>query len=413
MRLWLVLLLACASAGAAWPRIPACGIDPSGSLPEISPDPPANSSLLQVLLVTRHGDRTISSTLPPTTCWLNDQATYDCSLTVTEVPSTTHSSSVPAPRLYRKNYLPSREIYPGNCMTGQLTSIGYAQHVLNGKALRKTYVDSFKFLPSSFDPALFFLRSDDVQRTTQSLEALMLGFFPPSAGNATQVLDFYTMDLTLDTMSPTNANLCPFQNNVTLAQPLSPGWQSHFAAVTLPLYTELAQLTGLPLASIQASHLLDCMRVHVCHGLALPAWFNLSLYDAVANETLWQYHYTYTFPNATVAARVGIGHLWADLLAQMRPSAGAAAKRFVYFSGHDTTIYSLLTALDAFADLPWPPYASLLLFELWQPNGTTDINVRIIFNGEVLAVLPFGELAALIKPILPGDICTTGVPLGQ
>ena len=53
----------------------------------------------------------------------------------------------------------SDEILNGSCSVGQLTSLGYKQHLLNGKALKDAYVNS-GFLKPTLDPSEVFIRSD-------------------------------------------------------------------------------------------------------------------------------------------------------------------------------------------------------------------------------------------------------------
>jgi hypothetical protein len=95
-----------------------------------------------------------------------------------------------------------REIYLGNCMTGQLTSKGFAQQQQNGAMYRRVYSPSggnAAWLPRSFltaGPAAAFLRADDYARTIQSAEALASSLFPPnSSSSSTQLLNMHTMDL--------------------------------------------------------------------------------------------------------------------------------------------------------------------------------------------------------------------------
>lgn len=47
----------------------------------------------------------------------------------------------------------------GNCSVGQLTTIGFSQHQMNGGSLRKAYVGS-GFLSSVISPSEIYLRSD-------------------------------------------------------------------------------------------------------------------------------------------------------------------------------------------------------------------------------------------------------------
>ena len=51
------------------------------------------------------------------------------------------------------------EMLPGNCSVGQLTTIGFNQHIQNGASLRKAYVDT-GFIPANFDGDEIYLRSD-------------------------------------------------------------------------------------------------------------------------------------------------------------------------------------------------------------------------------------------------------------
>ena len=68
------------------------------------------------------------------------------------------------------------------------------------------------------------------------------------------------------------------------------------------------------------------------------------------------------------------------------------------FSGHDTVIAPVLAALGLYEGelCVWPPYASRIVFELWQKKGRSkdldgagsgsdhSLSVRVIFNGQDL-----------------------------
>lgn len=101
----------------------------------------------------------------------------------------------------------------GNCSVGQLTSIGYSQHLANGKSLNMAYVKT-GFLKSSLDPSEVYIRSDsknpellmyyillivDEPRTLQSAQSITLGMFPPDKGSSlTQFVPLYTRDRMYD-----------------------------------------------------------------------------------------------------------------------------------------------------------------------------------------------------------------------
>lgn len=81
-----------------------------------------------------------------------------------------------------------------------------------------------------------------------------------------------------------------------------------------------------------------------------------------------------------------------------------SGEKLSVFSGHDTVIAPVLAALGLYEDelCVWPPYASRIVFELWQRKGQTkskskdldgagsgsdpslSLSVRVIFNGQDL-----------------------------
>ena len=56
-------------------------------------------------------------------------------------------------------FMPTNEIMNGNCSVGQLTTIGYSQHLSNGHSLNSAYVKT-GFLSPSLNPSEVYIRSD-------------------------------------------------------------------------------------------------------------------------------------------------------------------------------------------------------------------------------------------------------------
>lgn len=121
----------------------------------------------------RHGERSPTAGPYPTyACW-PQAAEWDCS----EIPLdyTVEPESLQS-RYYARSFRSEHNLNPGSCHQGQLVPNGFRQEYEHGKILRELYVDSF--LPSSFDPSITYLRSDDVPRVVLSLEALLHGLYP-------------------------------------------------------------------------------------------------------------------------------------------------------------------------------------------------------------------------------------------
>jgi len=107
------------------------------------------------------------------------------------------------------------ETLRGNCSVAQLTSLGYWQHIENGKQLASAYT-SGGFLSKTLDPREIYLRSDgmanhayiiythaviDISRTLLSAETLVLGMYPPDVkATSTQPLEIHTKDPTYEFM---------------------------------------------------------------------------------------------------------------------------------------------------------------------------------------------------------------------
>ena len=62
-------------------------------------------------------------------------------------------------------FLSRDEVLNGNCSVGQLTTIGFFQHKINGASLRETYVDS-GFLEKAITPSQIYIRSDGIMIIT-------------------------------------------------------------------------------------------------------------------------------------------------------------------------------------------------------------------------------------------------------
>ena len=118
----------------------------------------------------RHGDRTPAGTLPGNATGVTFDCSYRMATLPVNVPVGTEPTSVPAARAYPKLYLPGRNVLPGNCMRGQLTSIGAAQHQALGASLRARYVDKLGFLSPQYEASEVYVRATDVPRTQQSAQ---------------------------------------------------------------------------------------------------------------------------------------------------------------------------------------------------------------------------------------------------
>lgn len=74
------------------------------------------------------------------------------------------------------------------------------------------------------------------------------------------------------------------------------------------------------------------------------------------------------------------------------PADSPDAVKLTLLSGHDTVIAPVLASLGLYTNglCVWPPYASRIVFELWEPSVSSstssspsdDFYVRVLYNGE-------------------------------
>ena len=93
-------------------------------------------------------------------------------------------------------------LWQGSCATGQLTTVGVAQHNALGSALREIYVDTLGFLPSDYSRSnnSFYLRTTDVWRTRQSAESLLTGLWPVAGEDldTAEVIPFHSFPIEIE-----------------------------------------------------------------------------------------------------------------------------------------------------------------------------------------------------------------------
>jgi len=383
-----------------------CGYTPGSQKisieqPDFSAFPKA-PTLIQVQVLFRHGDRTVAGTNP---CWQNDTSVWNCNLTIqsnnNNIPTQEYQAT---PRIFRKNYLPNREYFPGNCMTGQLTSKGLLQEQHNGQIFRQAYIENQPLLSPTITPSELYLRTDDCPRTIASLQGVIDGLYPVNDTILeTNVINFNTMDFIMDDILP-NANLCPNLGYYTNLAENSIGWTNHIKSVTTPLLQELETITGI--TPIEIGHFYDCLNAHLCHEFTMPSWFTQDIYNRVNAEVLWQFNYTQNYPNRVQMGAVSMGLLINEWWNRIQDAINNESNPCLFlYSGHD---YSVMPFAAAFGiwNGAWAYYASFILFELYD-TGTTYLiravldGVPVQFPGCSSVMCDISEFTKIITPLIP------------
>lgn len=139
---------------------------------------------------------------------------------------------------HRKNYINGKNINPGNCASGALTTIGFGQHLANGAYLRDAYISRQGLLPAALDASRIHVRSTDYPRTFASVEGLLQGLYPLSASGQVQFVNISTVDGSLEYLYP-SATFCPRVGLYKDQFVASAEYQTHLAEITIPLVKDL------------------------------------------------------------------------------------------------------------------------------------------------------------------------------
>eukprot|EP00013_Stygamoeba_regulata_P025974 CAMPEP_0177648694 /NCGR_PEP_ID=MMETSP0447-20121125/10964_1 /TAXON_ID=0 /ORGANISM="Stygamoeba regulata, Strain BSH-02190019" /LENGTH=449 /DNA_ID=CAMNT_0019151351 /DNA_START=294 /DNA_END=1643 /DNA_ORIENTATION=+ len=364
---------------------------PVGRAEETEPIPDG-FRLRTVEAVLRHGDRVPTSG----PVHVNDDVVWNCTLATLTHPTelsnnNSESGAVEAAptRLYRKRYLPGRELLPGNCLFGQLTTRGAQQHRRLGEHYRSLYVDKYGLLPPQLDARLLYVRSTDVSRTLQSAQENLLGLYPvtpASTPGLIRYVDLHTMDDNMDNMTP-NSNLCPELENVWADLKNQEPWKV-FLNVTKPINEAIAA-TGLfngDPAQVDLDWFGDTCDARICHGKPLPPGISDALFLKAWIADQWENNYLYgnvAITNWTIGSFVQELVLRLDQFVDAPSDAARAQQpRFSLYSGHDSTLIPLTSALGLTLtnSALWPPYASHVELELWS-DAQDQFYVRTLYNG--------------------------------
>jgi len=155
---------------------------------------------------------------------------------------------------------------------------------------------------------------------------------------------------------------------------------------------ELRARFGERAALMNTTHVADVVYAHACHRKPPPC-SAAGCIDRGLRRAVWaraDAYYCARFSGDAGGLRssqLAMLPLLREITRRLERAAASSGPRFALFSGHDTVVAPLLAAIGA-TSAPgacrWPPYASRVVFELWQPRARSTAGgavVRVLFNG--------------------------------
>ncbi len=359
---------------------------------------PTDKFQLEMVQVTiRHGDRYTLHKLPEFNSQILSCDMEDFSHLSSTIPELENFLTVMrnnADKLPQQSSFFKFGLYPKakECQPGHLTPNGAAQHVKNGAFFKKAYVDKWKLLNDDYQGQIKLV-STIRQRTFQSGVALLYGLVPE--------FDFSKLHITdaLDSKMCSRTNpLYPCScDSITRYMDVLAGTFGQ----TLPKFTakkdlrkaykQIAQALGISQKEVpRASHIMDVAIVHMCHHMKLPGsqekCMEPSSLRTVVEAINDNGHQQAKNPVYKLVSRLRMYPLLNEMVMNIEERITTkSAARFYLYSGHDSTIDPLLTALNI-SDGMWPMYACRVNVELYSTKeatvpGPKRYFIRVLYNG--------------------------------
>ncbi|CAM9420504.1 unnamed protein product, partial [Chrysoparadoxa australica] len=380
--------------------LPYCA--PLDSFPEDRAIPPLEGAekheglrLVHVAVVTRHGARTPSSkdaySKETGECWpsYGETVRWECDdLRQLLLPTERQEGEpIDTDTRFRMVYDGSFDAIRGSCHKGALLARGFEQQMELGELLREAYLgDSPLHLSVDPEPERLRIRSDDMQRTLLSAQALVLGYLENT--EEAQTIQLHTSDISLDPIAGYTTYTCPSlaEEAYEAAKQSSEFEKFNTSQEVTDLISALAADTALgPNFSFETGA-FDCLATALCEDVETPPGITPELFERAQAYEEGVVSNTLLYDNAR-AARLTSAAMLNEIMVDLDTRAPGEGGLLTIYSGHDGTLIRLLNVLapGSEAAARWPPYAAMLALEVYE-DGEGEDHFRLVYNGEVLSM---------------------------
>ncbi len=345
--------------------------------------------LVHLHIVARHGDRTPSSPYkisPPV-------QSYECGGLVNGDPKWSGLSDFKTVSLRSSVKHSDIRLLPSSvnrCVYGRLTQTGYKQEYALGTLMRRKYARL-----ADVHPGEMYVQSTDYPRTIHSAVAFLLGFLPddPLIRKSTAV---HISPQTLTDVPPVGIErtykYCAKYRNTIWNKDLKKtgyftGAKEKFQAL-IKRFCHMFNIKGAnePIANKLVDHLLvrGCHLPYdplPCNGRGQCVDYSFAKQLTIAAD--WSWGHKFPRNSSLLAMLPFLKHSIFDVMENVVQGKTPAYKVLLTFT-HDDVIIKLRSILGIFTP-EWVPYASRLVFELWQTRGSEPVYyIRVLFNGRTI-----------------------------
>lgn len=256
--------------------------------------------------------------------------------------------------------------------SGRLTQKGMRMEYQLGKFLKERYIVNKSFIDLKYMHKQVYIRSSNVDRCLQSAESQLAGLYPPSGHQIWnpeipwQPIPVHTVPMELDIiLRPDDIN-CPRRNKILKEKKKDPIYRKKVKD-SERLFAILSNLSGIHVSPFTINNIVDTTICEKTDGRPTPSWVK-----GIWNETLrlsnWFFLDRFRGSDE-LGTLLGGSFLW-------KINENMRNKRYVHnldklykmniYSGHDTSLLSLGTALDI--DIEVPNFSGCIMIELYNDS---------------------------------------------
>ncbi len=304
---------------------------------------------------------------------------------------------------------------------GELTSKGMLQEFQLGLKFRKKYIEETKLLSETYNEDEIYVRSTNFNRTVMSAQSVLLGLYSPDTGSMLanlekpvflskeiQPIPINIQDAEYDEIISFATNSAYKIRNKVLYKKYSyalKSWKEQTFAMQDPLKV-WSQKLNMTLANLDdLIKIADTLYVYQNHGVLIPEEvLSQDDVDHIIRIGLWAHAVKYA------PKEIG-GTFGSNLLSTITKYMQQANRRapsklkYVLLSGHDSSILSVLSAMQAPLNEN-PRYASDLNFSMYESENkqrfiVVSLNDQPVSiphcSGSSCSVEQFSELLEIAK----------------
>ncbi|GMT11825.1 hypothetical protein PFISCL1PPCAC_3122, partial [Pristionchus fissidentatus] len=303
---------------------------------------------------------------------------------------------------------------------GELTKKGMSQQFAQGKRMRKMYVEDNQFMSGKYSRYETYVFSSDMPRCSQSAQAYIAAFFTGSPTFPSGVNDWpsswtpipvHTVPLEDDYLTGSPL-ACARLNRIANEQMKTRGFQD-FLASNWKLFYIINANTGEE-ESYTFNTIADFYEILSVQrdnfNLTLPEWVTDDFYAKLVNAFEAGNDFTqgkagFGLPLNSEIVKLSIGFLLNEWIGNINNVIdNSSTLKYTSYYAHDITVGSILIGLGVKDELMGPAspdFASTIVAELWEKEGSHFIKLLFSFNADTEFVPFTGMIAGCGSDLCP------------